>query len=120
MRLAGAHVLACNPLPGVGVMSGLTHLVARSNYGINRWVVWCGVWCAVVCCAVLCCGVWCAGVCGVGVMSGLTHLVARSNYGINRCVVWLLVGVGLLTNAVSVGVRCIALVPLPLTYSTRN
>lgn len=44
MRLAGSHVLACNPLPGVGVLRGLTHLVARSNYGINRWVGWGGAW----------------------------------------------------------------------------
>jgi hypothetical protein len=38
MRAVGGHVLVCNPLPGVGALSALTHLVARSNYGINRSV----------------------------------------------------------------------------------
>lgn len=40
MRVSGnnssSHLVVTNPLPGVGAMTGLTHLVARSNYGINR------------------------------------------------------------------------------------
>jgi hypothetical protein len=39
MRVVGSQALVYNPLPGVGLVTGLTHLVARSNYGINR----CGV-----------------------------------------------------------------------------
>jgi hypothetical protein len=36
MRVVGSQAQVYNPLPGVGLLTGLKHLVARCNYGINR------------------------------------------------------------------------------------
>ncbi|KAI8468619.1 MAG: hypothetical protein J3K34DRAFT_8010 [Monoraphidium minutum] len=36
LRLRNGLLMAANPLPGVGALTGLSALVARCNYGINR------------------------------------------------------------------------------------